>query len=79
MSKFNVDFSTKKLKGEISEVTVPNGGKINLEANIKGSAFEGVANGIQTNGAFFGANAEELGGVYKANDFTGAFGANKVE
>lgn len=78
VSKFDVDFGAKTVKGEISGSKYITGGKVALEADIKGSAFSGFANGVQTNGAFYGVDASEMSGVYKGADFIGAFGATKV-
>lgn len=76
-SGFTVDFGAKTVKGEIGGSKYITGGKVALEADIKGSTFSGIANGVQTNGAFYGANASEMSGVYKGTDFIGAFGATK--
>lgn len=74
-SSFNVDFGKKTVTGVIEHASQ----KVNLGATISGSSFAGVANGVQTNGAFYGAQAEEMSGIYKeANGkFVGAFGANQ--
>ncbi|TWV81258.1 transferrin-binding protein-like solute binding protein [Moraxella sp. VT-16-12] len=78
VSKFDVDFGAKTVKGEIGGSKYITGGKVALEADIKGSAFSGFANGVQTNGAFYGVDASEMSGVYKSANFAGAFGATKV-
>lgn len=76
-SSFEVDFGAKTVKGVIDHADQ----KVNLGATISGSSFSGVANGVQTNGAFYGAKAEELSGIYKdtKGQFFGAFGATKAE
>ena len=78
-SEFNVDFGAKTIKGEITGSPDIKGGKVILEAKINGSDFAGTTDkGVQTNGAFFGDNAQEMSGVYKGADFIGAFGATKT-
>lgn len=76
-ASFDVDFGKKTVAGVIEHAT----GKVNLGATISGSSFSGVANGVQTNGAFYGVDASELSGIYKERDnkFGGAFGATKTE
>lgn len=76
-ASFDVDFGKKTVAGVIEHEK----GKVNLGATISGSSFSGVANGVQTNGAFYGKNASELSGIYKETDgkFAGAFGATKTE
>ena len=79
-SKFNADFGAKTVKGEITGSSSIEGGKVVLEAKINGSDFAGTTDkGVQTNGAFFGDNAQEVSGVYKGADFIGVFGAGKLE
>lgn len=76
-SQFNANFGNKTLTGTLTE----NGKTLyNLSADIKGSSFASKANAsVQTEGAFFGNNAEELGGIFKDtnSDAKGAFGAKK--
>ncbi|WP_066802145.1 Slam-dependent surface lipoprotein [Moraxella oblonga] len=76
-SSFDVDFGKKTVAGVIEHKD----SKINLGATISGSSFSGVANGVQTNGAFYGVDASELSGIYKATDgkFAGAFGATQTK
>lgn len=76
-SSFDVNFGKKTLAGVIEH----DDGKVNLHATISGSSFAGVANGVQTNGAFYGKDASELSGVYKetGGKFAGAFGATKAK
>lgn len=76
-SSFEVDFGAKTVKGIIDHADQ----KVNLGATISGSSFAGVANGVQTNGAFYGAKAEELSGIYKDTNgqFFGAFGATQTK
>lgn len=76
-ASFDVDFGKKTVAGVIDHKAQ----KVNLSATISGSSFSGVANGVQTNGAFYGIDASELSGIYKETDgkFAGAFGATKTE
>lgn len=76
-ASFDVDFGKKTVAGVIEHEK----GKVNLGATISGSSFSGVANGVQTNGAFYGVDASELSGIYKetGGKFAGAFGATKTE
>lgn len=76
-ASFDVDFGKKTVAGVIEHEK----GKVNLGATISGSSFSGVANGVQTNGAFYGVDASELSGIYKetGGKFVGAFGATKTE
>lgn len=76
-ANFNVDYGKKTLNGTLSQ---NNKTLYNLNANIQGSAFTSPNNAkVQTQGAFFGSKAEELGGVFKdtQSDTKGAFGAVK--
>ncbi len=56
---------------------------INLNANINGNSFTGSANSASLSGTakvegkFYGENVKELGGMFKAADWVGAFGASK--
>lgn len=76
-ASFDVDFGKKTVVGVIDHKAQ----KVNLSATISGSSFSGVANGVQTNGAFYGVDASELSGIYKetGGKFVGAFGATKTE
>lgn len=77
---FAVDFSAKTLNGTMNAETVD---VINLNANISGNSFTGSANSASLSGTakvegkFYGENAKELGGMFKAADWVGAFGASK--
>ncbi|WP_303065269.1 Slam-dependent surface lipoprotein [Alysiella sp.] len=80
-AKFDVNFATKQLEGQIQE---PGGNftDVDLKATISGNTFKGDHNGTTTQGHFYGPNAEEMGGVYykgtKDNpEYLGAFGAKK--
>lgn len=71
------DFSVKQLNGALVE---NNTKLMGIHANIRGSSFyspEGAA--VATQGSFFGANAEEVGGVFyeQSSGKRGAFAAKK--
>lgn len=78
----DVDFDTKKLNGRVATLLH---GDIALQADIKGSKFEGAhANGTVTKGAFYGPNAAELAGTFvnvknPNNAYAGVFGAENDE
>ena len=75
-SKFTADFGKKTLTGNISNERA----NVALNAKISGNTFSGKNSaGTQTEGAFFGKNAEEVSGIYLNNGqaFAGAFGAKK--
>ena len=78
ISNFNVNFSNKTITGTITDNDIQ-GGKVDLRATISGNTFTGNHNGTETTGAFYGANAQELGGTYinNAQQFGGAYGAVK--
>lgn len=76
-SRFTADFGTRKLNGTIHQ---NNSTLYTLSADINGGAFASKAGAsVETQGAFFGENADELGGVFKDNktDTKGVFGAKK--
>lgn len=76
-SQFNVNFGGKTLNGTLKEGTKT---LYNLNADINGSSFASKAGAsVETQGAFFGKNAEELGGTFKDNatGTVGAYGAKK--
>lgn len=76
-SQFNANFANKTLNGTLTQ----NGATIyNLSADINGSGFASKSGAtVQTQGAFFGATGEELGGTFNdtATGTTGAYGAKK--
>lgn len=77
-SRFAVDFAAKTLSGMVSAGPVLDETKaIRLQASISGNQFSGTANGFSTQGAFYGNEAAELGGVYRSDDGkrSGAYGA----
>lgn len=76
-SRFTADFGTRKLNGTIHQ---NNQTLYTLSADINGGAFASKAGAsVETQGAFFGQNAEELGGTFKDSktDTKGVFGAKK--
>lgn len=76
-SQFTANFGNKTLNGTIKQ---GNTTLYNLSADIKGSSFASKAGAsVATEGAFFGNNAQELGGIFydPKTDTKGAFGAKK--
>lgn len=74
-SAFTANFDTRKLGGSLTQNSTT---LYKLSADINGSGFASQANAeVQTQGAFFGQNAQELAGVFKdtKNNAHGAFGA----
>lgn len=71
-ARFQADFGQKKLSGHLSE----QGKKVlDIQANISGATFRSSANApVETQGAFFGSKAQEIGGVFYENA-TGKYGA----
>ena len=84
ISKFDVDFDEKKLKGTL---TIKNIKPVHIDANIQNNTFTGTATSdafksdtkVEVQGKFFGENAKELGGIAESHDynFGAAFGAKK--
>lgn len=79
-SQFTVDFGNKSLGGGIFR----DGNKVvDIQAVIHGNAFSTKPNtSVETQGAFFGEQAEELAGVFREStqdkaDKIGAFGAKR--
>lgn len=76
-SHFTANFSTRKLDGTIRQ---NNNTLYSLTADINGGSFASKAGAsMETQGAFFGENADELGGIFKdtKTDTKGVFGAKK--
>ncbi|MGP5058978.1 transferrin-binding protein-like solute binding protein [Psychrobacter celer] len=74
-SVFTADFVAKNLKGNLA---FDKAGKIGLTAAIDGNQFSGTAAdnaGYNTEGGFFGGDAQYLGGVYQGNGAQGTYGA----
>lgn len=76
-AQFQADFGSKELHGVLSE----NGRRlVDINARIRGAAFHSPHNApVETQGAFFGAQAKELGGVFhdRNSGGYGAFGAQR--
>ncbi|WP_165010937.1 transferrin-binding protein-like solute binding protein [Neisseria yangbaofengii] len=71
------DFGAKKVTAEIKR-DAEFGGNIALNADIKGNKFASVTGAAtQVEGGFFGANAAEIGGIFKAGETVGAFAGKK--
>ncbi|AHG86985.1 hypothetical protein F544_17570 [Bibersteinia trehalosi USDA-ARS-USMARC-190] len=78
--KFNADFGQKQLIGSLQLMELGADGNVVFDAEINGDKFSkwGGFDGIQVDGAFYGNNASELGGVLLKRDaFSGSFGAKK--
>ena len=84
-STFNVDFGAKRLNGS---VTIGAFNPVPLTANINGNQFSGTsAEGVHTDGRFYGPQAAEMGGVFNGEvpapvgggtfKWIGSFGAKK--
>lgn len=76
-SRFTANFGTRKLNGTLSQ---KNTTLYTISADINGSGFASKKDApVQTQGAFFGQNAQELAGVFKdtKTDARGVYGAKK--
>lgn len=76
-SEFTANFGTRKLGGKLTQ---NNTTLYNLSADINGGAFASKADApVQTQGAFFGQNAQELSGAFKdtKTNTKGVFGAKQ--
>lgn len=76
-SRFTANFGTRKLNGTLSQ---KNTTLYTISADINGSGFASKKDAsVQTQGAFFGAQAEELAGVFKdtKTNAKGVYGAKK--
>ena len=74
-SVFTADFVAKNVKGDL---TFANAGKIGLTAGINGNQFSGTAadnDGYNTEGGFYGGDAQYLGGIYEGKGAQGTYGA----
>ena len=74
-SAFTADFVAKNLEGQLSFAKA---GDIDLNAGIDGNKFSGAADangGYNTEGGFYGGDAQYLGGIYQGNGAQGTFGA----
>ncbi len=77
-ANLDVDFAAKTLTGTLSFDTAS---AVHLNATLKGNTFQGSKDNVQTQGAFYGDNADYLTGVFVGtqNNSTikGAYGANR--
>ncbi|WP_083608560.1 transferrin-binding protein-like solute binding protein [Psychrobacter sp. Rd 27.2] len=76
-SEFTADFVNSKVEGKLNFIKA---GEIGLSADIDGNEFSGAAadeSGYNTEGAFYGEDANFIGGIYEGNGSQGTFGAEK--
>lgn len=78
-TKAVADFADKKVKVTISDTT---GEKAVFGGKISGNTFAGSYNDIVTKGAFYGSEAQDIGGMFyrtadSEKDYHGVFGATK--
>ena len=75
-SEFTADFVANKVDGTLKFVQA---GQIDLSATIAGNEFSGTADttGYNTEGAFYGKDANFIGGIYEGSGSQGTFGAEK--
>ena len=76
-SEFTADFVANKVDGTLKFAQA---GEIGLSADITGNEFSGAAaddTGYNTEGAFYGKDANFIGGIYEGNGSQGTFGAEK--
>lgn len=81
ISKFNIDFSNKKLNGQLLTKTKENQEKLRytVEANISGNRFRGKATATDKTDPILGKDSEHLeGGLYgpKSEELAGKFVAH---
>ena len=71
------NFEDKTVKGRLLHTAALNNVQAELEGTISGNQFSGTKNDTKLQGAFFGKNANEMGGVYinEKEGFSGAFSA----
>jgi len=76
-SEFTADFVASKVDGTLKFAQA---GEIGLSADIDGNEFSGAAaddTSYNTEGAFYGKDANYIGGIYEGNGSQGTFGAEK--
>ncbi len=76
-SEFTADFVASKVDGTLKFAQA---GQIDLSATIAGNEFSGAKaddTGYNTEGAFYGKDANFIGGIYEGNGSQGTFGAEK--
>ena len=71
------NFDEKKVDGRLVAEGYPDDTLAKLEGKISGNQFSGTKDGTTMQGAFFGKNADEMGGIYvnQERGFSGAFSA----
>lgn len=71
------NFEDKTVEGRLLHTSGLNNVVAELEGTISGNQFSGTKNDTKLQGAFFGENANEMGGVYinEKEGFSGAFSA----
>ena len=71
------NFEDKTVSGRLLHTSALNNVQAELEGTISGNQFSGTKNDTKLQGAFFGENANEIGGVYinEKEGFSGAFSA----
>ena len=71
------NFEDKTVEGRLLHTAALNNVQAELEGTISGNQFSGTKNDTKLQGAFFGENANEMGGVYinQREGFSGAFSA----
>lgn len=71
------NFEDKTVEGRLLHTAALNNVQAELEGTISGNQFSGTKNDTKLQGAFFGENANEMGGVYinEKEGFSGAFSA----
>jgi len=74
-SKFNVDFVDQQVDGSLSFSGLE---AKKVKAEITGNKFAGNWNGLDTQGSFYGDDANLLGGVYSDSTGKGTYGAEKI-
>ena len=73
-SAFTADFAAKKVDGTMK---FDKAGNIRLSADIISNEFTNDKGAYRTEGAFYGDDAQYLGGIYSGNNAQGTFGAEK--
>lgn len=71
------NFDEKKVNGQLLATGYPDNVVSKLEGKISGNQFSGTKDGTTMQGAFFGKDANEMGGIYTNQEkgFSGAFSA----
>ena len=71
------NFEDKTVSGRLLHTSALNNVQAELEGTISGNQFSGTKNDTKLQGAFFGENANEIGGIYinEKEGFSGAFSA----